>query len=126
MIILISSLVSLAIVVAAVYYKESIMYMLLLFPVLFGYLLLGNVVVVDSEISHHIVTPICSKELGVCRLLVGKEVYEVDDYSVVNFFVNNLRAEMCTFYNYKNSYGITITLKVKLPNNIVHTLKTSQ
>lgn len=126
MIILISTLVSLAIVVAAAYYKENIILIALFIPGFIGYGLLASLIEVEYKTSNKIVTPICSKELGLCRLIIDKEVYEVDDYKVVDFFVNNPRTELYTFYNHLNSYGIVIRTEMQLPNSIVYTLKTIQ
>lgn len=120
MILIISTIICIALIIAAIYHKNDFLLTLLIIPIGFGYGLLGLAVTVDTKTEHKVVSSICSAELGKCKLIVDNTIYEVDNYTVVDWFVNNPRECPYLFIMDLNSYGGYTDIKIQLPNKYIY------
>lgn len=117
MILTISTIICIVIIILAIYYNKSEILILIIFPIFLGYGILGSVVSVDSKVENKVITSVCSEDLGKCRIVVGYDVYDTDDYITVNWFIKNPHPSVYEFIISLNSYGYPLEVTVQLPNS---------
>lgn len=94
----------------------------LLFPVFFGFFVGGVTITEFTKEEQKIVSSICSEELGQCKLIVHGNMYDVTDYTVVNWFLNTPEPKIYTIIRGYNSYGIPTSTRIVLPTGYKYKL----
>lgn len=124
MILFISSVTLLLIIVWAIATKDPEKLMFCIFPILFGYGLLGMVIPIKETTNRDSVYYYCSPEFGECKLTYGSKLKNrvVKDYVSVDYFIHNA-VDSITITKSLNSYGGVLEEKIILPNNKIYLIK---
>lgn len=124
MILLISTIVLLLIIVWAIETRDPEKLMFCIFPILFGYVLLGLVIIDKETTKKDGVYYYCSPEFGECKLTCSSNLrsYVVKDYVLVDYFIHNT-VDSITIIKSLNSYGGVLEEKIILPNNKIYLIE---